>query len=243
MLSEAKHPRICVKINAAIRCCDQDDRGPGRSGMNDWMDNSAIQPPNRARRRGGVAVPAILLAGLLLAAFPAFSQTRAERRMEIRQARRMDARQAMRMQATRRRGFFARLRDLPPKEQERVLKNDRRFQNLPPERQQKIRENLQHWNQLSPDQKDQIRKRDEIYSQLTPQQRQNVREMSGEWRDLRPAERMRVRMALRRMRAMTPEERQQFLDSPQFQERFSPDEQKIVRGLSQLFPDADAPDQ
>lgn len=41
---------------------------------------------------------------------------------------------------------------------------------------------------------------------------------------------------------MTPEERQMFLDSPQFQERFSPEEQQMVRGLGELFSDADAPE-
>jgi len=205
--------------------------------------HNAIEAPTRAQRRCAAAVIAVLLGGVLLATVPAVCQTRVERRTEIRQARRMRARQALPTHAAGRKGFFARLRDLPPKEQERVLKNDRRFQSLPPERQQKIRENLQHWNQLSPEQKDQIRKREEIYSQLTPEQRQNVREMSAEWRDLRPAERMRVRMALRRMRSMMPEERQKFLASPQFQERFSPEEQKIVRGLGALFPEADAPEQ
>ncbi|TAM83015.1 MAG: DUF3106 domain-containing protein [Acidobacteria bacterium] len=186
------------------------------------------------------AMLVVLLGGLLLAALPAFSQTRAERRMEIRQPRRMGARQAQRIQRAQPAGFFARLRDLPPKEQERILKNDKRFRGLPSERQQKIRENLDHWNQLSPEQKEQVRRREEIYSQLTPEQRQNVREMSGEWRDLRPAERARVRMVLRRMRGMSPEQREQFLASPQFRESFSPEEQKIVRGLGQLFPDADA---
>ncbi|HEV2247077.1 MAG TPA: DUF3106 domain-containing protein, partial [Terriglobia bacterium] len=178
--------------------------------------HNAIHPRAWAGRTGIAAVLAALMGGLLLPASPAVCQTRAERRTESRQARKIRVRQALRTQPAGRKGFFARLRDLPPNEQERVLKNDRRFQSLPPERQQKIRENLQHWNQLSPEQKEQIRKREEIYSQLTPEERQNVREMSGEWRDLRPAERMRVRMALRRMRGMTPEERQKFLASPQF---------------------------
>jgi type II secretory pathway pseudopilin PulG len=210
--------------------------------MRAWTHNSVTQPPTPARHRRIAAVLAAVLAGLLLPALPAFSQTRAERRREILQAHRMRVRQALRRQAARRAGFFARLRELPPKEQERVLKNDKRFQSLPPARQQQIRENLKHWNQLSADQKEQVRKREEIYSQLTPEQRRNVREMSGEWRNLRPAERLRVRMALRRMRGMTPEERQKFLDSPQFRQRFSSEEQKIVRGLGQLFPDTDAPD-
>lgn len=191
-----------------------------------------------ARRWQVAAMLAVVFAGLLLAALPAYSQTGAERRQEIRQARRIRARQA-----ARRAGFFARLRELPPKEQERILKNNKRFQSLPPERQEQIRENLRHWNKLSPEQKEQVRRRERIYSRLTPEQRRNVRQMSGEWRDLRPAERRRVRMALRRMRGMTPGERQKFLDSPQFHQDFSLEEQNILRGLGRLFPGGDTPAQ
>lgn len=197
-----------------------------------------LLPGGKAGRWRNAVMPALVLGGLLFAALPACSQSRAERRQEIRQARRMRA-----GQAARRAGFFARLRELPPKEQERILKNNKRFRNLPPERQQRIRENLRRWNQLSPEQKQQVRQRERIYSRLTPEQRQDVREMSREWRNLRPAERREVRLALRRMRGMTPEERQKFLDSPQVLHRFSPEEQNILRGLGGLFPGSNAPDQ
>ena len=195
-----------------------------------------LLPGGKAGRWRNAAISALALGGLLLAALPAFSQGRAERRQEIRQARRMRA-----GQAARRAGFFARLRELPPKEQEQILKNNKRFRNLPPQRQQRIRENLRRWNQLSPEQKQQVRQRERIYSHLTPEQRQGVREMSGEWRNLRPEERRQVRLALRRMRRMTPEERQRFLDSAQFRQRFSPEEQNILRGLGNLFPGGDPP--
>jgi hypothetical protein len=211
--------------------------------MKNRIGNSGVLPQSLARRCLFAGLLAVVLAGLLFPAPPAFSQTRAERRREIRQARRMRVRQAMRRRAARRAGFFARLRDLPHKEQERVLKNDKRFQNLPPARQQQVRENLKHWNQLPAEEKQQVQRRERVYSQLTPEQRQRVRAMSGEWRNLRPAERLRVRLALRRMRDMTPGERQKFLDSTQFRERFSPEEQKIVRGLERLFPGGDAPEQ
>ena len=62
--------------------------------------------------------------------------------------------------------FYEHLRDLPPKEQERVLANDKRFQRLPPQRQQRIRENLRRWNDLSPQRKEQLREREEIFSQV-----------------------------------------------------------------------------
>jgi len=206
--------------------------------MKNWMINSLIESRCVAWRLRLASLLSLVLAGLLLPALPAFSQGGEARVREARWERRMEARQALR-----RAGFFERLRDLPPKEQERVLKNDKRFQNLPPERQQRIRENLQRWNQLSPERKEQIRNRERIFSQLTPEQRQSVRRMSSQWRDLAPAERRRVRLALRRMRGMTPEERRKFLNSPQIEKRFSPEEQDILRGLGQLFPGDSAPGQ
>ncbi|MDE3109793.1 MAG: DUF3106 domain-containing protein, partial [Acidobacteriota bacterium] len=45
--------------------------------------------------------------------------------------------------------WVEKLRDLPPSEQERFLRNNERFRNLPPERQEQIRRNLQRWNNLT----------------------------------------------------------------------------------------------
>src|SRR5512146_570526 len=112
------------------------------------LSSAGFLPDGKAWQCRVRVMLAVVLTGLVLAVLPAFSQTRAERRQELHQARRMRARQA-----ARRAGFFARLRELPPKEQERILKNNKRFQSLPPERQKRIRENLEHWNQLTPEQK------------------------------------------------------------------------------------------
>jgi Protein of unknown function (DUF3106) len=209
------------------------------AGHENWTGNLRTQPYFCAWRRRATVVLAAALAGILLPALPMYSQGRIERRREALAVRRMRVRQALRRAVARRAGFYERLRDLPPKEQERILRNDKRFQSLPPERQAKIRENLQRWNQLSPQQKWQIRHRERVFSQLTPEQRQNVREMSGQWLDLRPEERRQVRLALRQMRGMTPAERQKFLNSPQFRKRFSPRGQGILRGLDRLFPGGD----
>lgn len=204
--------------------------------MRDSIHNLIAQPQLPVRRGCRLPLLAALLVCFLLPAMPAFSQGKESRPREAHPNQAPRFRQEMRQVARRHPGFFERLRDLPPKEQERVLRNNKRFQQLPPERQQRIRENLRRWDQLSPEQKARIRQRERIYSRLSPEDRQRVRNMAGEWRDLRPAERRRVRMALRRMRGMTPEERRRFITSPQFQRRFSPREQNILRGLDRLFP-------
>lgn len=209
--------------------------------MRNWTNNSLVRARSLARRRLASAV-GLALAGLLLPVLPAYPQGRAEQRRGAHLERKAQARRSLRRAASRRAGFFERLRDLPPKEQERVLKNDKRFQRLSPERKQRIRENLKRWNQLSPERKAQIRRRERIYSQLSPEQRRSVRRMSRQWRGLPPAQRRKVRQALRRMRGMTPAERRKFLNSRQFEQRFSPEEQGILRGLGRLFPDDNVPD-
>lgn len=207
--------------------------------MNGSNCNSEALLKGALQRRERAVAVVVLLAGALLAAVPLTAQ----KAPRVRRLQKMQVRQAMKQERARQPGFFERLRDLPPSEQERILQNDRRFQRLPPERQQKIRENLQRWNQLSPEQKAKLRQRERILAQLTPEQRQHVREMSRQWREMSPAERRNVRIALRLMRNMTPNQRQKFLDSPQFRNHFSPEEQNILRGLGSLFPDATAPDQ
>ena len=179
-----------------------------------------------------------VFASFLLPALPAFSQGAGSRGWAIRgRWRPVEARQRAR-NGEQRPSFFSRLRDLPPKEQERVLTNDERFQSLPPERQDRIRENLRRWNELPPQRKEQLREREAIFSRLSPAQRQEARGIFREWRELRPIERQRIMRAFRYMRDIPPGERQRFLDSARVQQRFSPQEQNILRGLGRLLPPA-----
>lgn len=91
------------------------------------------------------------------------------------------SRQELRQGARCHPGFFERLRDLPPKEQERVLRNNKRFQQLSPERQQRTRENLRRWDRLLLRQKAQLRRRERIFSSLSPVGRQHMQDMAREW--------------------------------------------------------------
>jgi Protein of unknown function (DUF3106) len=140
-------------------------------------------------------------------------------------------------------GFMQRLRDLPPEEQERVLKNDKRFQQLSPERQARIRENLSRWNALSPAEKEQLRERQHIFQSLTPAQRHEAREVFQQWRELPPARRHALRLEFRHLCDLAPDKREQFLSGPQLQSRFSSDEIKMLRGLSGLLPEDGNPPQ
>ena len=54
--------------------------------------------------------------------------------------------------------------------------------------------------------------------------------------DLPEDRRAAVRQAARQLNGMNPAERERMLSSPQFQQRFSPEEQNLVRGLAELEP-------
>lgn len=132
--------------------------------------------------------------------------------------------------------FFRNLRDLPPREQDRILQNDAQFHKLPPARQEQIRQNLRRWNSLSPQQKQVLRQREEIVRSLSPAQRQEVRNIFPQYRRLAPQQRQQVMGAFRRMRAMSPEQRQRFLASPHFRQHFTPQQRHVLHGLNQLLP-------
>jgi|SRR5579875_1567804 len=132
--------------------------------------------------------------------------------------------------------FFRRLRNLPPGEQERILQNDAAFHRLPVWRQQRIRQNLRRWNALSPQQKQVIRQRQRILRSLSPAQRKNLQRIFPQYRRLSPPQRAQVMTAFRRLRNMPPAARRRLLSNPQFQQRFTPQQRHILRGLNRLLP-------
>ncbi|HLY62185.1 MAG TPA: DUF3106 domain-containing protein [Terriglobia bacterium] len=133
-------------------------------------------------------------------------------------------------------GFFQRLRELPPDEQERVMANDERFQRLPPARQAMIRRNLDHWNSLTPEQKERTRERQEILESLSPAQRMEARTIFPQYLRLPPERKEAVRQAFLHARDLPVGKREGFLSSPEVTGRFSPQELGVLRGLTQLLP-------
>ena len=132
--------------------------------------------------------------------------------------------------------FFQRLRELPPDQQTKILHNDAQFHNLPPWRQQQIRQNLERWNNLTPHQRDVLRQREEIVQSLDPAQRRALTRVFPQYRRLPSDQQQQVMNTFRRLRDMPPGKRQRFLNSPRFQQSYTPQQQNVLRGLSQLLP-------
>lgn len=188
----------------------------------------------RYARRGALVSLAVLLllpAGLLALGIQG---SRVER--EPAPARRGAGQQPRQPKRPGQGGFFQRLREMPPQQQQRVMENSPQFQRLPPERQEMIRERLQAWNDMSPQQQERVRQREEIFQALSPAQRQEARLVFPQYRNLTPPRRQAVLVAFRHLRDLPPNQRQGYLQSQEVREQFSPHERDILTGLNRLLP-------
>jgi Protein of unknown function (DUF3106) len=127
------------------------------------------------------------------------------------------------------------LRNMSPEEQERFMRNNARFQSLPPQRQEQIRRILANWNRLTPEQRNAMRNREQILERLTPEERAEVQhDLLPRWQKLPQNRRELIQGRLRVLGGMTPEERQQKLQDPDFMRGLNPNEQDLLRKLSDL---------
>jgi predicted Fe-S protein YdhL (DUF1289 family) len=131
--------------------------------------------------------------------------------------------------------WMQRLQEMAPGEQERFLNNNERFRSLPPERQAQIRRRLQQWNSLSPEQQRAVRQRERIWEQMTPEQRRRVREeILPQWQQLPLERRQAILRRLRALRDLNDSERTAKLNDPAFLTGLSPEDQTLLRQLSDL---------
>ncbi len=105
---------------------------------------------------------------------------------------------------------------LPPAQRMRLQQRIERFNQLPAQQQQNLRKMYDRLNQLSPDRQKAVRKSLNQFSQEPPDRRQAMRQ------------------ELRSMAPLKAEDREARMASPEFRERFSDKEQRIVRDMSEL---------
>lgn len=121
--------------------------------------------------------------------------------------------------------------NLPPEQQEQMLKQDPEFQKLAAEKQQHLLERLRRFNQLPPDQREKMIARMERFEQLSPEQRQRLQGFQQRLKELPEDRRDQVRKAFRHLHNMTPEQRQEVFDSPRFKQMFNDKEQELVKSM------------
>jgi hypothetical protein len=124
----------------------------------------------------------------------------------------------------------------PLPDQERALRNDPYFRQLPPDRQQQLINRLRDFNNRSPEQRQRMLERMETFEHLPQPERQQLRSYYGQMRELPDNRRTAVRDAVRQLSGMNSADRERVLNSRDFQRRFSPEEQNLIRGLMQYGP-------
>ena len=110
------------------------------------------------------------------------------------------------------------LAKMPPEQQKRFLERIDRFNHLPKDEQLRQTERLERFNRLPPAEKQQIRKQFQQFNNLPPDRKQALDKELG------------------RLSKMTDEQRSEYLASEQFQKRFPPGEQEILRSLAKVTP-------
>lgn len=131
--------------------------------------------------------------------------------------------------------WMQRLQEMSPEEQERFLNNNERFKGLPPERQAQIRRRLQQWNSLTAEQQRALREREGVWERMSLEQRRRVREeILPRWQQLAPERRQAILRRLRELRDLTDSERAVKLNDSAFLSGLSPEEQGLLRDLSNL---------
>ena len=120
----------------------------------------------------------------------------------------------------------ARLLRLNPEEREHAL------EKLPTEKARENARALFAWfDRLPKEQQEQQLRRLDRVAQLTPEQRAEVMGMIAEVNALPGPRAGAIRQALYRLQQMTDQQRENVLRSPAFQERFSTEEMRLIRGL------------
>jgi hypothetical protein len=131
--------------------------------------------------------------------------------------------------------WLEQLRTMTPQQQERFFQNNDRFKTLPPERQEQIRRQFQKWNSLTPEQQQRVLRAGEIWNKMSPeQQRYFVQDLGPRFQQLPTERKQTIQRHLRALDGLSDADRNAKLDDPNFTRGLSPDEQKMLRELSNL---------
>jgi hypothetical protein len=120
---------------------------------------------------------------------------------------------------------------MSPAERQKAL------QNLPPDRRQKLETRLDKLDNLTPAERARREKQLERFKSMPPEQQVRVRQLAKKLQALPDDRRVAVRRELAILRNIPEDQREKRINSPNFQKRFSPDEQEILRDSPALVPE------
>jgi len=131
--------------------------------------------------------------------------------------------------------FVDRMRDLTPRDRERVLQNSRTFQNLAPEQQNRIRSQFSQWDRMSTQQRADLREKENTWRNLTPQQRDYIKnDVLPRWRQVPWQRQQAIQQKLGLLQNMPESARNRRLSDPNFTHGMSEEDRAMLHDLSHL---------
>jgi hypothetical protein len=123
-----------------------------------------------------------------------------------------------------------RLSRMTPEQREKWLSS------LPPARRQRIEQSLREFQKMPPAQQNRLRSQQELLNSL-PQQRQNqVRRSVQQFVNMPEERKAVVKQEMQRMAPMSDEERRAHMNSEEFRNRYSANEQQMMGNLMEVQP-------
>ena len=123
-----------------------------------------------------------------------------------------------------------RLSRMTPEEREKWLSS------LPPARRRRIEQNLREFQEMPPAQQDRVLSRQALLDSLPPQRQNQVRRSVQQFLNI-PEDRKEVlNQEMQRMAPMSDEERRAHMNSEEFRNRYSANEQQMMGNLMEIQP-------
>ncbi len=120
---------------------------------------------------------------------------------------------------------------MTPEERQRAL------EKLPPERRERIEQQLKRYQSLSPEERQRLRARMEAWDRLPPEERDQRRELFRRFSSLPDDRRPVVRREFNYLRNLPEADRQARIASEAFRSRYSADEQRLLREITEKLAD------
>ena len=127
-------------------------------------------------------------------------------------------------------------RNVPPQDQERMLRSDPNFRRLPQGDQQRLTQQLRRMDQMPEPQRDRRLARNEMLERLSPNERQGIVRSGRQWATLPPDRQTMMRRAFNDLRGVPLDQRQMVLNSARYQGAFSPEERGILSDFLRVEP-------
>ena len=123
-----------------------------------------------------------------------------------------------------------RLMRMSPEQREQLLSR------LPPQRRQNIERRLERYSRLSPDQRELLRAQYNWFHNLPPEKQFDLRKAFARFANQPPERQDVMRAELEQLRVMRPPQRWEAMGSPDFRDRFNPNERDIIGRIVDLMP-------